>query len=118
MTDDATADNISLQLVTDTDAPQARQARLRRACDIEVNPQHDEDDAHAKAASFSTAYSLTGEATPGRLETAPTLPKKGDNESGSHGCRHDFDGDYKGSRSSSSDGWWQYGQTPTRRSAR
>ena len=33
---------------------------------------------------------------------------------GSHGCRHEFDGDYKGFKIfASSDGWWPwYGQTP------
>ena len=40
MTDDATADNISLQLVTDTDAPQVYPGKLgygKGVYDIEVN---------------------------------------------------------------------------------
>ena len=68
----------------------------------------------AKSSDYSTAYSMTGEATPGGWESRTYLPKKGDNEWEATGVAMNFDGDYKGFKIfASSDGWWPwYGQTP------
>lgn len=117
MTDDATADNISLQLVTDTDAPQVYPGKLgygKGVYDIEVNLNTMKMTLTAKSIDYSTAYSMTGEATPGGWESRTYLPKKGDNEWEATGVAMNFDGDYKGFKIfASSDGWWPwYGQTP------
>lgn len=119
MTDDATADDISLQLVTDTDAPQVYPGKLgygKGVYDIEVNLNTMKMTLTAKSIDYSTAYSMTGEATPGGWENRTYLPKKGDNEWEATGVAMNFDGDYKGFKIfASSDGWWPwYGQTPRR----
>lgn len=117
MTDDATADDISLQLVTDTDAPQVYPGKLgygKGVYDIEVNLNTMKMTLTSKSIDYSTAYSMTGEATPGGWDSRTYLPKKGDNEWEATGIAMNFDGDYKGFKIfASSDGWWPwYGQTP------
>lgn len=117
MTDDATADNISLQLVTDTDAPQVYPGKLgfdKGVYDIEVNLNTMKMTLTPKSIDYTTAYSMTGEATPGGWVTRTYLPKKSDNEWEAAGVAMNFDGDYKGFKIfASADGWWPwYGQTP------
>ena len=82
--------------------------------DIEVNLNTMKMTLTAKSIDYSTAYSMTGEATPGGWESRTYRPKKGDNEWEATGVAMNFDGDYKGFKIfASSDGWWPwYGQTP------
>ena len=82
--------------------------------DIEVNLNTMKMTLTAKSIDYSTAYSMTGEATPGGCESRTYRPKKGDNEWEATGVAMNFDGDYKGFKIfASSDGWWPwYGQTP------
>ena len=82
--------------------------------DIEVNLNTMKMTLTAKSINYSTAYSMTGEATPGGWESRTYRPKKGDNEWEATGVAMNFDGDYKGFKIfASSDGWWPwYGQTP------
>lgn len=117
MTDDATADNISLQLVTDTDAPQVYPGKLgytKGMYDIEVDLNTMKMTLTSKSIDLTTAYSMTGEATPGGWERRTYLPRKGDNEWEATGIALNLDGEYRGLKIfASSDGWWPwYGQTP------
>ena len=63
---------------------------------------------------YSTAYSMTGAATPGGWDTRTYLPRKGENEWEATGIRMNFDEEYNGFKIfASADGWWPwYGQQP------
>lgn len=117
MTDDATADDIPLQLVTDTDAPQVYPGKLgfeNGVYDIEVNLNTMKITFTPKGIDLTTALSMLGEALPGGWESRTYLEKTGDNEWEATGIAMDFSDDYKGFKIfASADGWWPwYGQAP------
>lgn len=116
MADDATADNITLQRVTDTDVPQVYPGKLgfkNGVYTMEVNLLEMKMTL-TQSVDYSTAYSMTGAATPGGWDTRTYLPKKGENEWEATGIRMNFDDEYKGFKIfASADGWWPwYGQLP------
>ena len=116
MADDATADNITLQHVTDTDIPQVYPGKLgfkNGVYSMEVNLLEMKMTL-TQTVDYSTAYSMTGAATPGGWDTRTYLPKKGENEWEATGIRMNFDEEYNGFKIfASADGWWPwYGQQP------
>lgn len=114
MTDDATADDIALQRVTDSEAPQVYPGKLGFAdgtYDIVVDLAAMKMTLTSQI-DFSKACSMTGEATPGGWDTRTYLPRKGENEWEATGVAMNFSDEYKGFKIfASADGWWPwYGQ--------
>lgn len=114
MTDDATADDIALQRVTDSEAPQVYPGKLGFAdgtYDIVVDLVAMKLTLTSRI-DYSTACSMTGEATPGGWETRTYLTRKSENEWEATGVAMNFSDEYKGFKIfASADGWWPwYGQ--------
>lgn len=118
MTDDATADNITLQRVTDSEAPQVYPGKLgfkKGTYTMEVNLNTMVMTlTEESGVDLSTAFSMTGEATPGGWDIRTYLNKIAENEWEATGIQMNFADEYKGFKIfASADGWWPwYGQKP------
>lgn len=116
MADDAAAERVTLQRVTNGDAPQVYPGKLGfkdGVYDLEVNLDR-MILTLTERIDYSTACSMTGEATPGGWDRRTYLPLKAENVWEATGIRMNFDDEYKGFKIFASyDGWWPwYGQRP------